>query len=235
MSAPIIRPEIKAFVFDLDGTLIDSVDAHVTTWVKAFKVAMDVSVSEDQVYPLIGMSGRDIVRKVLGEVSELEYAKIRWVKDRAFMKELKEGRVTLFPGVTQALRMIKMKGYLIGMASSTPNRLLLHIMDYLGITNFFDAITGGDEVRRGKPDPEIFLKAIRKLGVAPSEAVVVGDTAYDACPAHRIGATPVLVNTCKAHDGVVAVTFCMFHEFTEVLKACLIYGNCPRLEFRSTQ
>ncbi len=229
MSTSIIRPRTKAFVFDLDGTLIDSVDTHVITWIKAFKVATGMSVSEEQIYPLIGMSGRDIVRKVLGDVSELEYARIRWVKDRAFMKELKEGRVTLFPGVTQALRMIKMKGYLIGMASSTPNRLLLHIMDYLGITSFFNAITGGDEVKKGKPDPEIFLKTIRKLGVAPSEAVVVGDTAYDAYPAHMMGSTPILVNTCKAPNGVVATTFCMFHEFTEALKASLMYGNRPRL------
>ena len=234
MSAPIIRPGIKAFVFDLDGTLIDSVDAHVTTWVKAFKVAMGVSVSESEIYPLIGMSGRDIVKKVLGRVNESEYARIRWVKDRAFMKELKEGRVTLFPGVTQALRMIKIRGFRIGMASSTPNRLLLHIMDYLGITNFFDAITGGDEVRIGKPHPEIFLRAIRKLRVTPHEAVIVGDTIYDVCPAHRIGSVPVLVNVNSVSSSeVVAAVFRMFHEFTEVLKACLLYGNCPRLELKS--
>ncbi len=226
MSAPIIRPGVKAFIFDLDGTLIDSVDAHVTTWVKAFKVAVGISVDEEDVYPLIGMSRRDIVRKILGEVSESEYAKIRWVKDRAFMKELKEGRVTLFPGVTQALRMLKKEGYLIGMASSTPNRLLLHIMDYLGITSFFDAITGGDEVRRGKPDPEIFLRAMRKLGVAPEETVVVGDTVYDACPAHKVGAIPVLVNTCHNPGGIVVATFSMFHEFTEALKVCLLRRNC---------
>lgn len=225
MIAPIIRPGVKAFIFDLDGTLIDSVDAHVTTWVKAFKVAVGISVDEEEVRSLIGMSGRDIVRKILGKVSESEYAKIRWVKDRAFMKELKEGRVTLFPGVTQALRMLKKGGHLIGMASSTPNRLLLHIMDYLGITGFFDAITGGDEVRRGKPDPEIFLRAMRKLGVGPEETVVVGDTVYDACPAHRVGALPVLVNTCCMHGGIVVATFCMFHEFTEALKACLLRRN----------
>jgi HAD superfamily hydrolase (TIGR01509 family) len=226
LSTPIIRPGVKAFIFDLDGTLIDSVDAHVTTWVKAFKVVVGISVDEGEVYPLIGMSGRDIVRKILGKVSESEYAKIRWVKDRAFMKELKGGRVTLFPGVTQALRILKKEGYLIGMASSTPNRLLLHIIDYLGITDFFDAVTGGDEVRRGKPDPEIFLRAMKKLGVVPEETVVVGDTAYDVCPAHRIGAIPVLVNTSRMPDGIVVATFRMFHELTEALKACLLRRNC---------
>jgi len=227
LSAPIIRPGIKAFIFDLDGTLIDSVDAHVTTWVKAFKVVAGVTVDEEDIYPLIGMSGKDIVRKVLGEVSESEYVRIRWVKDRAFMKELREGRVTLFPGVNQALRMLRKGGYLIGMASSTPNRLLLHITDYLGITGFFDAVTGGDEVRRGKPDPEIFLRTMRKLGVAPEETVVVGDTVYDACPAHRVGSMPVLVNTCRMPDGIVTATFCMFHEFTGAIRACLLRRGRP--------
>jgi len=225
LSAPVIRPGVKAFVFDLDGTLIDSVDAHVTTWIKAFKIAVGVLVSEDDVYPLIGMSGRDIVRRVLGKVDERTYAKIRWIKDRAFMRELKEGRVTLFPGVIQALRILKKEGYLIGMASSTPNRLLLHIMDYLGITKFFDAVTGGDEVRRGKPDPEIFLRAMRKLSVDPHETVVVGDTPYDACPAHKVGALPVLVNTCSAPNGFTVATFCMFHEFVEAIKACVSCGK----------
>jgi len=222
LNASIIRPGIRAFIFDLDGTLIDSVDAHVITWVKAFRIALNMTVDEEEIYPLIGMSGRDIVKKVLGEVDELKYARIRWVKDRAFMKELKEGRVALFPGVTQALRMLKSKGYLIGIASSTPNRILLHIVDYLGITGFFNVITGGDEVERGKPDPEIFLRTMKKLRIRPYEAVVVGDTVYDAYPARILGAVPVLVNASIQSNEVAAAVFSMFHKFTEALKEYMV-------------
>ncbi len=220
----------KAFIFDLDGTLVDSVDAHVVSWVKAFNSVASVHVCEDDIRPLIGLSGRDIMKAILGkDADEGLLRKVRWVKDRAFLKEVGEGRVELFPGVTQALRLLKAAGYLIGLASSTPNRMLVHLTDYLGLSNFMDAITGGDEVSKGKPNPAIFKLTARKLGVPPSATVIVGDTPYDVIPAKALGATPVLVNYNSElakmwRDPIPEGTkvYVMFYELTDYLRKVVL-------------
>ena len=77
---------------------------------------------------------------------------------------------------------------MLGLASSTPNYLLIHILEIFGIIDYFDAVVGGDEVEYGKPHPEIFLRTFSKLGVNPNEGAVVGDTLYDVIPANKIGA-----------------------------------------------
>ncbi len=217
---------VKAFIFDLDGTLIDSVDSHVRSWSLAFRIAAGINVGYRSLYPLIGLSGADIMRRVLGSRAEPDLmSRIRWIKDRAFLKEVLEGRVNTYPGVNKLLKYLKRYGFKIGVASSTPNRLLIHILEYLRLINYFDVITGGDEVRRGKPDPEIFKLTMSKLGVSPAEAVVVGDTEYDMYPAIRLGATPVLVN--KYCDGLAGESltgikvYREFHELTAEVLSCL--------------
>jgi len=226
----------RAFIFDLDGTLIDSVDAHVVSWVEAFNSVASAGVSEDDIRPLIGLSGRDIMKTVLGgSASEDLLKRVRWVKDRAFLREVREGRVTLFPGVTQALRLLKAAGYLTGLASSTPNRMLIHLTDYLGLSTFMDAVTGGDEVSKGKPDPAIFELTARKLGVPPAETVIVGDTPYDVIPAKELGATPVLVNYSRDlarrwKDPIPEGTkvYVMFYELTDYLREVVLCGEDAR-------
>jgi phosphoglycolate phosphatase-like HAD superfamily hydrolase len=71
--------------------------------------------------------------------------------------------------------------------------MLARILPRLGIDGLFEAIVPGDAVSRGKPDPEMFIRAFRLLGVEPVRGIVVGDSEYDVVPARRIGATAILV------------------------------------------
>ncbi|MCD6428669.1 MAG: HAD family hydrolase [Desulfurococcales archaeon] len=183
----------RAFIFDLDGTLIDSVEAHVTSWVASFNYVGYSGVTRDDVRKLIGLSGRDIVRTLLGDSGLRKYSLIRRLKNKVFFLEIKEGNVDLYPCVLELLTYLRTTDTLLGLASSTPNYLLIQILEIFDIMDYFDAIVGGNEVESGKPNPDIFVKAFSKLGVSPREGAVVGDTYYDVIPANRIGAFSVLV------------------------------------------
>ena len=191
------KSTVKAFIFDLDGTLIDSVDAHVRSWIHALKHIGVNNVDESSIRKLVGLSGKDILLRLYGENILKNYHRIRWIKDRAFLNELKAGGISLYPGVIKLLKYLKYSKCLIAIASSTPNYMLLHIADYLGLTNYVDLLVGGDEVLKGKPDPEIFIHTLKLLRVKASEAVVVGDTVYDIEPANKLMSTSILVNNPK--------------------------------------
>ncbi len=185
---------VKAFIFDLDGTLIDSVEAHIKSWIAALSYVGIRNVNENDLRPLIGLSGKDIMIKLFGPNIMSKFPRIRWLKDRAFLKELGEGRITLYPGVTKLLQLLKRLGYRVAIASSTPNHMLMHILDFLGIMQYIDVFTCGDEVVRGKPHPEIFIKTVNKLHLKPEDVVIVGDTVYDVKPANEINSISILVN-----------------------------------------
>ncbi len=142
---------------------------------------------------LIGLSGRDIVKNLLGNDGLSKYSLIRRLKNKAFFLEIREGNVRTYPCVFELLTYLKSKGKLLGLASSTPNYLLIQILEIFDIIDYFDIIVGGDEVKNGKPSPDIFIRAFSKLGVSPKEGAVVGDTYYDIVPANGIGAFSILL------------------------------------------
>ncbi len=214
---------IKAFIFDFDGTLIDSVDAHIRSWIIAIEKVLKVRISYDEVYPLIGLSGVDIIKELLGDLGLKHYGEIRRIKDRAYLMMVRSGLVQLFPGVTKLLRVLKLSNYKVALASSTPTHILMHLSQYLGIDNYIDLYVGGDEVRVGKPNPEIFLRAIKLLNLNPKETIIVGDTPYDVKPAKELGSVAVLVNRNLSEVSPKPdYAFPLFHELTEVVLKSLI-------------
>ena len=190
--APILSS--KGIVFDLDGTLIDSVDSHVASWIISFEKVLNQSIKAQEIRELIGLSGRDIVKHFFGEEGVRKYRAIRWIKDRAFLKEIRKGNVGLFPGALKLLNELRHRGKLIGIATSTPVYMAIHILEYFKIFEYINEVVCGDEVSKGKPDPEIFIKSVRKLRILPHETTIIGDTIYDILPAFSIKAKAVLVN-----------------------------------------
>ena len=218
-----VLSKVKAFIFDFDGTLIDSVDAHIESWIIAIDKVLNIKFRYEDVYPLIGLSGLDIIKNLLGDLGLKHYSEIRRIKDRAYLRMIKEGVVEVLPGVTKLLKILKLRGYLIAIVSSTPNHILLHLSQYLGIDAFIDHYIGGDEVSRGKPNPDIFAKAIKDLGLEPHESVIVGDTSYDIRPAKELGAFSILVNRdVSTVNPKPDHYFRMFHEFTDSLIKLLL-------------
>lgn len=178
---------IKAVIFDVDGTLIDSVDLHAQAWVDAF-AHFGVSVSHDAARGQIGKGGDQLLPVFLDrERVEREGEAIEAYRSQVF-KQTYLARVHPFPGVRALFERLQAEGKTIALASSGKAEEVEHYQELCGITDLVDVATTSDDAERSKPYPDIFEAALAKLApIGASEAMVIGDTPYDAEAAGNAG------------------------------------------------
>ena len=178
---------IKAIIFDLDGTLVDSVDYHTEAWVKAFqKYGYDFSF--DRLREQIGKGSEFIIGELLPEeeAEKLE-SDIAGYRKQYYQENLLE-KVKPFPKVRELLEKIKADNLKVVLASSARKETIEHYQKLLDIDSLVDGATSTDDVEQSKPEPDIFAAAVDKLpGIDPEEVIVVGDSPYDAIAASKIG------------------------------------------------
>jgi HAD superfamily hydrolase (TIGR01549 family) len=180
-----------AFLFDLDGTLVDSVYQHVLAWREALE-AGGIQLAVWRIHRQIGMSGGLFVNALAREtgrtLSTEEAEQIQHVHGEAFKRYASQVRP--LPGAKELLNYLTDLGVPWAIATSgriESARLSLHL---LGISDDVPIITR-DMVRHAKPDPDLFLAAAEKLGIAISDSVVVGDSIWDLLAARRARALGV--------------------------------------------
>ena len=164
-----------AVLWDLDGTLADSKDYHWRAW-KAAMGAEGLTVTEAQFLASFGQRNDTILGEWLGPGALPEQARRIGDSKEAFYRELvgKEG-IGPLPGAAEWVQSLHDDGWRQAIASSAP-RLNVEVMHQaLGFSGLIDTLVGAEDVKRGKPDPEVFLKAARELGVPPERCVVVED------------------------------------------------------------
>lgn len=185
------HPNQPAFLFDLDGTLIDSVYQHVVAWHEALQSA-GIELSIWRIHRQIGMSGglfvNALYRAIGQEVSDEEAERLQTLHGEAYTRLIKDVRP--LPGAKELLRALtKAK---IPWAVATSGRLVTAslAMKSLEVPAEVPIITR-DMVKHAKPDPDLFLAAAEKLGVRIEDAVVVGDSIWDLLAARRARALGV--------------------------------------------
>lgn len=186
-----MKENIKAVIFDMDGLMIDSERVTYEGYVEEYR-KRGFAYSEEFYKEMLG--------KPISVIYELNYAEfgrdidfdtiIRNVQKRMADQFETEG-VPLKKGLVELLRYLKAKGYKTVVATSSVRSRVDHILGLAQIAEYFDASICGDEVSRGKPDPETFLKACKKVGVKPSEALVLEDSEAGLQAAHA-GNIPVI-------------------------------------------
>lgn len=177
---------VRAVLFDLDGVLLDSKD----TWYEAFNDTI-------KKFGLRGISKKEFeerfwgpdLRHNIGELG-LNEAAVRFCLRRQL--ELVE-KMRLFPDARGVLAAVHQK-YKTGLVTNTPKKNTLRIIEHFRLGKYLDVVVTGDDVSRGKPNPEILLKACDALAVRPAEAVLVGDTGSDVEAARRAGCFIILKN-----------------------------------------
>jgi HAD superfamily hydrolase (TIGR01509 family) len=178
---------IKAVIFDVDGTLVDSNDLHVQAWQEAFK-QYGKEVTYEELHLQMGKGG-DQLMPVFCSQEELNRFGEQLEQSRAdlFTNDYLP-RVRPFPKVRELFERIKADGHSISLASSAKEEELERHKKTLAIEDLLETTNSADDAERSKPHPDIFQAALGDLvNVAPDEAVVVGDTPYDAIAATKAG------------------------------------------------
>ncbi len=180
-----------AFLFDLDGTLIDSVYQHVLAWREALEqTGMELSVW--RIHRRIGMSGglfvNALMREVGGDVGSVDSEKLQQVHGEAYKKLVSQVRP--LPGARDLLSALAAEKVPHAIATSGRLETARLSLEMLGVSGDLPVITR-DLVRYAKPDPDLFLAAADRLGVPIERCVVVGDSIWDLLAAQRARALGV--------------------------------------------
>jgi HAD superfamily hydrolase (TIGR01549 family) len=183
-----MKPQpVEATIFDVDGTLIDSVDFHAVAWVEAF-AEFGVATAFEKVRRQIGKGGDNLMPVFLSQKQiqafgqELESFRSGHFK-RKYLEYLRP-----FAGVRSLFERLIASGIKIALASSAKPDELQVYKKIAEIDDLLDAETSSDDVKDSKPDPDIFHAAVQQLhGIAKNKIVVFGDTPYDAEAAAKAG------------------------------------------------
>jgi phosphoglycolate phosphatase-like HAD superfamily hydrolase len=180
----------KAAIFDLDGTLLDSVDLHAIAWHEAM-VKFGHDVSFEQARSQIGKGGDKLIPVFLSKDEQRNHGEEldKWRGERFKAKYLP--LVRPFSAVPDLLRRVRDAGLRIAIASSAKREELDKYLIIAGIAELVDATTSSEDADESKPAPDVFEIALKKLKVAPPEAVAIGDTPYDALAAAKAGITAI--------------------------------------------
>src|SRR5262249_28042977 len=178
---------IRAVIFDIDGTLIDSVDLHATAWQVALR-HFGHELPFDRVRSQIGRGGDKLMPALLPrEEVEQRGKEIEQYRLDLFRREYLP-RVKAFLRVRELFERIKADGKRIALASSPKAQELAQYKRVAGIEDLVGAETSSDDADESKPEPDIFHAALDRLGgIEPADVVVVGDTPYDAEAAQKAG------------------------------------------------
>jgi HAD superfamily hydrolase (TIGR01509 family) len=180
-------PAAPAFLFDLDGTLIDSVYQHVLAWHEALE-EMGLSLAVWRIHRRIGMSGGLFVQALgreIGHPVTTKLAEELQQKHSAAYRKHRDGLRPL-PGARELLEQLGRAGVQYAIATSGHREVAEPSLKMLGVKPEIPVITR-EEVKRAKPDPDLFLAAAERLQVSMANAMVVGDSVWDLLAARRAG------------------------------------------------
>ncbi len=184
-----------AFIFDIDGTMVDSMETHAMAWMELFKrIGVDFDAPELQ-RCIVGRTTEDILRHAFGgEIAEVRLKQLAQLKEIIF-RDLYQTRLKPLPGLLSFLEKSRQLGIPLAVASSAGRDNIEFILSGLGVASFFTTVLGDEEGCRSKPEPDIYLAAARRLGVQPEDCVVFEDSAVGIQAALQAGMTVIGVST----------------------------------------
>ncbi len=164
----------QGVIFDMDGVLVDSGPPHQESW-RILAHRHGITLSDEAFLQTFGMSSREIVRLIWGDrISDAAAREIDDQKEVVY-RELISGRVPLSAGVAETLAALSAAGYRLAVGTSGPPENVELVLRETGLADYFVATVNGFDVPRGKPAPDIFLKAAERAGLTPVECVVIED------------------------------------------------------------
>jgi HAD superfamily hydrolase (TIGR01509 family) len=209
------RRLLTSVLLDLDGTLIDSNDAHAMAWLEALR-SHGISVTFQEVREKIGMGGDQLLGS-LGIFPENKNATaIERRRQIAFRRYLPQ--IYPFPGAKEMVEQLMSKGFKLVVASSSSADDLTALLTRAGLQDILRNFTSADDASASKPAPDIILAALRKVHAAPHEALLLGDTPYDIQAARRAGVDTIAFTCGGCTEAQLAGALAIYPGPKELLR-----------------
>ncbi|SHF34566.1 pyrophosphatase PpaX [Desulforamulus putei DSM 12395] len=177
---------IHTVLFDLDGTLIDSLPLIRRTYEKVF-AEMNIPWGDAEVMKHIGLPLADIAKTFAGEDRYLEFFKLY---QHHYALE-HDALTKTFPGTMEMLEALKASGIRLGIVTSKTRRVALRSIGFLGIDRYMEAVVAVEDVTRHKPQPDPIFKALELMQAPVETAAYIGDSPFDIISANRAGVTSI--------------------------------------------
>jgi beta-phosphoglucomutase len=220
--------ENRAFIFDMDGTLVDNMRFHAKAWKQMLaenNVRMD---AHDFLVKTAGKTNREIVPTVFGAISDERIAELGERKETLY-REFFQAHRKAVDGAIEFLEAARNLGVKMAVATAAPIGNVEFILDGLELRRFFQAVVTAADVSKGKPDPEIFLKSAEKLDVEPKNCIVFEDAIGGFEAAHRAGMKSIGIATVNSIDEILKLDSVIeaHKDFTELQPLELIEKYLP--------
>ena len=211
--------DVKAIIFDVEGTLVDAVPYTLQCWSETLECAGH-PVSLDLLRERSGLDGHDMLRELLPAVPD-DVRKAILKKQGEAYKEHYLPRVAAFPGIGPLFETIKQAGVKIGLATDCSRDELDRYLEITGVRDLLDGWACGDDVKHGKPHADLLLLALARLDADAATTAMVGDTPYDMMPARKLDMTAAGVLTGGYTEARLrgAGASCVCSEVTDLLRS----------------
>lgn len=188
---------VKGIAFDMDGTLLNSQEVLINAEIKAFG-AMGVNVSHADLKKFGGVSVKDMAKELMPGFSDKDIIELRRIRAEEALKCMEE--VVLFPETKPVLRKLRGLGIRLSIATGLGHELLPVFLEKTGLSKMVDFYVSADQVKHGKPAPDVFLRAFELMQVDTSNGLVVGDSPHDIMGAKAANIKSVLISREQKPD-----------------------------------
>jgi beta-phosphoglucomutase family hydrolase len=213
-----VAPASRAFIFDMDGTIVDNMAFHTKSWLAFFERRGHALDADEFFRATAGRQGHEIMRSYLGEHLSKEIIAELDAEKETLYRELYGPHLATVPGFDQLIATARADGVALAVATAAPNDNIVFTLDGLDLRKHFNAVVGAADVARGKPNPDVFLLAAERCGVPAEHCIVFEDAPLGVEAARRAGMRAVVLTTTLPAEAFAGFdnVICVARDFSEL-------------------
>ena len=178
---------MKAVIFDMDGVIIDSEPIHFEVDMQTMR-EFGVNISKDELNKYVGTTNEYMLNDLINKYKiQRSLKEILEYKMELTIRRIKETKINAISGIPELLISLKHNNIKTAIGSSSPKELIITVIEKFQLGKYFDCIVSGDEVKEGKPKPDIYLEVSKRIGVNPEECIVIEDSRNGVLAAKNAG------------------------------------------------